>query len=71
MGKKRLDILLAERGLAESRSQAQRLVMSGLVRIDGQVQLKASSQVDLDARVDVETSQRFVFPRGRKTSSGP
>ena len=30
--KKRLDVLLVERGLAESRSQAQALVMAGLVR---------------------------------------
>ena len=31
MTKKRLDVLLVERGLAESRAQAQALVMAGLV----------------------------------------
>ncbi|MEJ5203103.1 MAG: S4 domain-containing protein, partial [Anaerolineales bacterium] len=32
MEKKRLDVLLTERGLAESRAQAQRMVMAGQVR---------------------------------------
>jgi 23S rRNA (cytidine1920-2'-O)/16S rRNA (cytidine1409-2'-O)-methyltransferase len=36
MEKIRLDLLLEEKGLSESRSQAQRLIMAGQVRVDGQ-----------------------------------
>ena len=34
---KRIDNLLVERGFVESRSKAQRLVMAGQVRADGQI----------------------------------
>ena len=40
--KKRLDVLLVERGLAETRSQAQALVLAGRVR----GHTKAGEQVD-------------------------
>jgi 23S rRNA (cytidine1920-2'-O)/16S rRNA (cytidine1409-2'-O)-methyltransferase len=60
--KKRLDVLLVERGLADSRSQAQALVMAG--RVPGFD--KAGQQVD-DA-VDLELSEpaRFVSRGGAK-----
>ena len=51
MDKVRLDVLLAERGLVESRALAQRLVMAGQVRVDGQVELKASAAVLPEAQV--------------------
>lgn len=35
-GKKRLDVLLVERGLQESRQRAQAIIMSGLVFVNGQ-----------------------------------
>lgn len=35
-GKKRLDILLTERGMQESRQKAQATIMSGLVFVEGQ-----------------------------------
>ena len=35
--KKRLDVLLTERNLADSRSKAQAVIMSGLVYVDGEV----------------------------------
>ena len=38
MPKQRLDLLLVERGLAESRAKAQALIMAGQVRVDGQVE---------------------------------
>ena len=34
--KKRLDVLLAERGLADTRTKAQAIIMSGQVYVDGQ-----------------------------------
>jgi len=62
----RLDLLLVERGLAESRSLAQRLVMSGQVRVDGEVAAKASQSVSPDANLTVAQGPRFVSRGGEK-----
>ncbi len=62
----RLDLLMVERGLAESRSLAQRLVMAGQVRVNGQVMLKPSSQVTSEAVLAVESGPRFVSRGGEK-----
>ncbi len=62
----RLDLLLVERGLAESRTRAQALVMEGKVRVGGQVETKPSRQVDDGADVAVEAPQRFVSRGGEK-----
>ncbi len=64
--KVRLDLLLVERGLAESRSQAQRLVMAGQVRVAGQVVNKPSAKVESTAGIKVETGPRFVYRGGEK-----
>ena len=64
--KKRLDLLLVERGLAESRTRAQALVLEGKVRVSGQVETKASRQVDEEAAVEVEKPPRFVSRGGEK-----
>jgi 23S rRNA (cytidine1920-2'-O)/16S rRNA (cytidine1409-2'-O)-methyltransferase len=66
MKKVRLDLLLVERGLAESRTKAQALIMAGQVRVDEQVEFKASSAVSPDARLDLETGPRFVSRGGEK-----
>ncbi|MCI0520649.1 MAG: TlyA family RNA methyltransferase [Chloroflexi bacterium] len=66
MSKVRLDLLLVERGLAESRAQAQRLVMAGQVRVAGQVALKPSVAVSEQAVVDVEQPPPFVSRGGEK-----
>jgi len=66
MPKARLDLLLVERGLAESRSQAQRLVMAGQVRLEGQVALKPSISVERNARLSVEQPPPFVSRGGEK-----
>jgi 23S rRNA (cytidine1920-2'-O)/16S rRNA (cytidine1409-2'-O)-methyltransferase len=62
--KKRLDVLLVERGLAESRAQAQALVLAG--RVPGYS--KAGQQVDEDAEVAVTEPPRFVSRGGEKLS---
>ena len=64
--KLRLDVLLVERGLAESRTRAQAVVLEGKVRVNGQVETKASRQVDMDAEVEVEKPPRFVSRGGEK-----
>jgi len=63
--KKRLDTLLVERGLAETRSQAQALVLAGLVPgFD-----KPGSQVDESAELAVERPPRFVSRGGEKLAN--
>lgn len=66
MRKIRLDLLLVERGLAESRSLAQRLVMAGQVRVDGEMVLKAATNVPSDVHLEVEHGPRFVSRGGEK-----
>ena len=66
MPKQRIDILLVERGLAESRNKAQRLVMAGQVRVDGQVAMKSSEQVAGDAELEVDSGPPFVSRGGEK-----
>lgn len=64
--KKRLDLLLVERGLAPSRTMAQALVLEGKVRVAGQTETKASRSVADDAQVEVEAPPRFVSRGGEK-----
>jgi 23S rRNA (cytidine1920-2'-O)/16S rRNA (cytidine1409-2'-O)-methyltransferase len=60
--KKRLDVVLVERGLAESRAQAQALVLAGLVHgFD-----KPGQQVAEDVALEVERLPRFVSRGGDK-----
>jgi 23S rRNA (cytidine1920-2'-O)/16S rRNA (cytidine1409-2'-O)-methyltransferase len=61
-----LDALLVERGLAESRSRAQALVLSGSVRVGGCVVTKAGSRVAPDETLIVERRDRFVSRAGEK-----
>ncbi len=64
--KTRLDVLLVERGLSESREQAQRLIMAGEVRVGDAVVDKASSKFDPGADVSVEAASRYVGRGGLK-----
>jgi 23S rRNA (cytidine1920-2'-O)/16S rRNA (cytidine1409-2'-O)-methyltransferase len=66
VAKKRLDTLLVDRGLAESRNQAQRLIMAGKVRVEGQLVDQASSVQSEDAEVHVIEGPRFVSRGGEK-----
>jgi 23S rRNA (cytidine1920-2'-O)/16S rRNA (cytidine1409-2'-O)-methyltransferase len=63
--KKRLDVLLVERGLAESRTQAQALVMAGLV--PGHA--KPGEQVDDAAPLEVERPPPYVSRAGFKLAN--
>ncbi len=60
--KKRLDVVLVERGLAESRTQAQALVVAG--RVPGYD--KPGTQVDEDTELSVDEGPRFVSRGGEK-----
>lgn len=64
--KKRVDVLLVERGLAESRAQAQALVMAGLVPgFD-----KPGTQVDETVELRVTERRRYVSRGGEKLANG-
>jgi 23S rRNA (cytidine1920-2'-O)/16S rRNA (cytidine1409-2'-O)-methyltransferase len=60
--KKRLDIVLVERGLAETRSQAQALVLAGRVRGYD----KPGTQVDEGAELQLEATAAYVSRGGHK-----
>jgi 23S rRNA (cytidine1920-2'-O)/16S rRNA (cytidine1409-2'-O)-methyltransferase len=69
MPKVRLDVLLVERGLAESRAKAQALIMAGQVRVDGQTALKPATAVSADSILTVDSGPRFVSRGGEKLNA--
>lgn len=69
MAKKRLDVTMVEMGLAETRSLAQRLVMAGKVRINGQVAMKSSQNVPEGAEVTLDSGPQFVSRGGHKLAA--
>lgn len=62
--KQRLDLLMTERGLCDSRSRAQALIMSGAVFVDGQKCDKAGTPVADDAAVEVRGETCPFVSRG-------
>lgn len=64
--KKRLDVWLVEKGLAESRSQAQRLIMAGQVRVGQTIAEKAGQMVDAGTEIEIIQPARFVSRGGEK-----
>jgi 23S rRNA (cytidine1920-2'-O)/16S rRNA (cytidine1409-2'-O)-methyltransferase len=62
--KQRLDILLVERGLAESRQKAQAMLLAGEVRVEGQRHDKPGERIPRDARIEVESTQARYASRG-------
>jgi 23S rRNA (cytidine1920-2'-O)/16S rRNA (cytidine1409-2'-O)-methyltransferase len=66
MPKIRLDVLLVERGLADSRAKAQALIMAGQVRVDDQVALKPATATDTKSTLTVDSGPRFVSRGGEK-----
>lgn len=66
MSKKRIDSLLVERGLAESRTKAQALVMAGEVLVNGKAAVKAGTLVAEEAVIEVAEPPPFVGRGGLK-----
>lgn len=62
--KERLDVLLTEKGLCESRSRAQALIMSGEVYVNGQKCDKAGTQIDCEAEIEVRGNTCPYVSRG-------
>lgn len=62
--KERLDVLLVEKGLCESRSRAQALIMSGEVYVAGQKCEKAGTPVEVEAEIEVRGNACPYVSRG-------
>lgn len=62
--KKRLDVLLVERGLAESRQRAQALILAGQVLVAGQKRDKAGALLPADVRIEISGSALRYASRG-------
>lgn len=66
MKKRRVDVLLVERGLAESRQKAQALVLAGAVLTDGQPVQKPGALLAEDAPLTVVAASPYVSRGGEK-----
>ncbi len=66
MPKRRIDQLLVERGLVESREKAKALILAGKVTVDGQKLTKAGHSVEEGARLDVAEALKYVSRGGYK-----
>jgi 23S rRNA (cytidine1920-2'-O)/16S rRNA (cytidine1409-2'-O)-methyltransferase len=64
--KQRLDVLLVDRGLVDSREKARALILAGQVLVDGQKLDKSGHAVPSDARVELLASPRYVGRGGLK-----
>ena len=66
MAKQRLDVLVAQQGLCDSREQAQRLILAGEVSVKGQVITKPGTKVDDSLPITVKNKPRYVSRGGLK-----
>lgn len=66
MARQRLDILLVARGLAESRSQAQALIMAGKVTVAGKPVTKPGTLATEDTTIEVKERLPYVSRGGIK-----
>ena len=64
MAKKRLDVIMTERALAESRQKAQAIIMAGQVYVNGQKVDKAGAPVAEDAQIEVRGKTLAYVSRG-------
>ena len=62
----RLDICITERGLCRSRTEAQRLIRSGNVRVDGEIVTQCALQVSDGVAIEVTPDSRYVSRGGLK-----
>lgn len=66
MAKKRIDVIMAERGLVGSRAKAQRLVMAGLVLVNGEVAKKPADKFEETSQIKMKKVDRYVSRGGEK-----
>jgi len=66
MKKKRLDTILSDRGIFDSRSAAQRSIMAGQVIVDGQIASKPSQLFEDSVEISLKQGPQFVSRGGIK-----
>lgn len=62
--KERLDVLLVEKNLVGSREKAKKLIMAGLVMVDGQREDKAGTQIDITKEITLKEDPNPYVSRG-------
>jgi 23S rRNA (cytidine1920-2'-O)/16S rRNA (cytidine1409-2'-O)-methyltransferase len=68
--KERLDTLLVDRGLAETRSKAQALILAGRVEVAGRAETKAGTLVPGDAEIVLKSAPHQFVSRGGEKLAG-
>ncbi len=68
--KQRLDVVLVERGLCESREKAQRAIMAGEVKVGENTADKPGARVAEDAVITVKAAEKYVGRGGFKIEGG-
>lgn len=64
--RKRIDVLLTEKGLVRSRTQAAELITLGNVLVDGVVIKKPSTTISLESRIEIKNKPQYVGRGGQK-----
>lgn len=70
MPQERLDVLVFTKGLVKSRSLAQRFIMAGQVRVNGEIVSKPGTKVSTDAILHIDQGPRYVSRGGEKLAAG-
>lgn len=71
VARQRLDLLMAERGVVDSRARARDAVLRGHVRIDGELAVKPSQTVRVDASIEIaDPAQDYVARSALKLAAG-
>lgn len=66
MAKERLDLILVQRGLAESRELAQRIIRAGHVEVNGQIEARTGLKLSTEIDIKIRQMPRFVSRGGDK-----
>ena len=64
--KERIDVIIADRGLCESREKAKVLIMAGLVSVNGLKIDKPGTKIDSDSLIEIKEQSEFVSRGGYK-----
>lgn len=62
--KERLDVLVCNNNLADSREKAKRIIMAGIVYVDGNKVDKAGTKIDVDSKIEVRGKDIPYVSRG-------